>query len=100
MFEAFAQTRLDIVAFAERFAETVDDGAFQSCRQVRRRLWRFRIVPGGQLFRARRAQQSFEIILTRAALEIYQLRDAESSQSCAAFRGHRPQQRKYLLETP
>src|SRR5205085_3103165 len=98
--KARGQTDFRLILVSVRFAEAVNDCAFQSRVQIRGRLGRFSVIPDVALFFARRAQHPLEVVLPRASLKVYELRDVEAAYSLTQLRADRLKQRKDLCQRP
>jgi hypothetical protein len=96
--KAGGQSRRNVFALVKCLAEAMDDCAFKCGGQVSRRLRRFRIVPDGALFRARRSQHAIKIVLPRATLKIYELGNREATQNSASLWRDWLQQRECFFE--
>ena len=88
------QTFLRALVHRVTFAETMNHRAFQSRRQICRRLGRFGVVPDRHLLRRRQLQHAIEVVLPRASLVVDQLRDAEAVNRVAALWAKRADERK------
>ena len=96
--ETYSQTLFGALVQRVALTETMNHRAFQSRRQICRRLGRFGVVPHRHLIRGRQLQDAIEIVLTRAALVVDQLRDTEAVNRVAALRAERFYERKRLIQ--
>src|ERR1700752_5451392 len=78
--------------------ETMNHRTFQRRREICRWFRRFGIVPNRHLIRRRQLQDTIEVVLSRAALIVNQLRDTKAVNRVAALRTERVYERKWLVQ--